>query len=699
MKRLKSLPILLVLACLLLALSACGDSEGAGTATVSDAPGPRSARSSTSPMGEDGTWTVFVYMCGSDLESENGMGGMDMEEMAAASTGENVRFVVETGGANSWENDVSSDQLGRYVISDGQAELVDSEDNANMGDSSTLADFLKWGVQNYPAANMGLVLWDHGGGSIGGVCYDEKSDYDSLRLKELDAALCSVRGQMTEPFEFIGLDACLMGTIETANLMSAHANYLVASEETEPGYGWDYTAIGDYLGENPEANGADLGKVICDSFYASCEAVDSQNGATLSVVDLTKIGQVTSAFDAYAKDIYDMTEQGSEFKGVAREIASADNYGGNNRSEGYTNMVDLAGIVAAGKDDSGNAQAVLDAIDSAVVYKKNGSDHPDASGLSSYYPLQVQGSEELKVFKDICVSPSYLGLVDKVAKGHVDAGSIDGYDNTELVEQSQNDWTGDDYTEDEEGNYSYDEGAAESESFWDFLDEPTEEEGESSAISFAAEPKLDDEGTFGFTLSEDGLENAESVEALVFMGSDQENEIICIGETTDVNGDWETGEFTDNFDGSWFSLADGQVLSTYIVGQADGYVLFTTPVLLNGEQKYLRFMWDYQSGEVTILDVWDGIDQASGAAGRQGQKLKAGDKVVPLYDSYDLDGNDLGPYQGSEYVYADGDQISFGQLFDGDYYYSFSIDDIYGNYLLTDVVSFSVSGDEVTFSV
>jgi len=39
-------------------------------------------------------------------------------------------------------------------------------------------------------------------GSIGGVCYDENSDYDSLRLKEVDAALCSVRGQMSEPYCF-----------------------------------------------------------------------------------------------------------------------------------------------------------------------------------------------------------------------------------------------------------------------------------------------------------------------------------------------------------------------------------------------------------------------------------------------------------------------------------------------------------------
>jgi hypothetical protein len=31
----------------------------------------RSVRSETVSMGEAGTWTVFVYLCGADLESEN----------------------------------------------------------------------------------------------------------------------------------------------------------------------------------------------------------------------------------------------------------------------------------------------------------------------------------------------------------------------------------------------------------------------------------------------------------------------------------------------------------------------------------------------------------------------------------------------------------------------------------------------------
>ncbi|MGN1415809.1 MAG: hypothetical protein ACI4XF_03145 [Oscillospiraceae bacterium] len=69
------------------------------------------------PMGEDGTWTVFVWLCGTDLESGSGFATGDIEEMLEASTGSNVRFVIQTGGTFMWQNSViDSSDFQRYVI-------------------------------------------------------------------------------------------------------------------------------------------------------------------------------------------------------------------------------------------------------------------------------------------------------------------------------------------------------------------------------------------------------------------------------------------------------------------------------------------------------------------------------------------------------------------------------------------------------
>ncbi|MGN0596637.1 MAG: clostripain-related cysteine peptidase, partial [Ruminiclostridium sp.] len=140
----------------------------------------RRSREEETPMAESG-WTVLLYICGSDLESLYSSATDDIEEIAAAEYSEDVRVVIQTGGANEWHNGVSSEAIQRFVKTEDGIDCVEELDDANMGAPETLSDFVSWGVENYPARKMGLILWDHGGGSIGGVCNDEKND-DSLTL-------------------------------------------------------------------------------------------------------------------------------------------------------------------------------------------------------------------------------------------------------------------------------------------------------------------------------------------------------------------------------------------------------------------------------------------------------------------------------------------------------------------------------------
>lgn len=633
------------------------------------------------PMGEDGTWTVFVYICGSDLESEYGCATSDISEMLDASTGSDVRFVIQTGGANEWQNDVvSTSGICRYEISDGEIYTLDEQPDASMADAGTLADFISWGVENCPAAKMGLVLWNHGGGSISGVCFDEANDYDSLTLSELGNALSESSASMTDKFEFIGFDACLMATVETANTLAPYARYMYASEETEPGGGWDYTSIGNYLGENPYADGAELGQTVCDSFYDACVAIDDASGATLSVIDLSKIDDVIMSFNDYAKELYDTSESGAVPADVIRNIKNADNYGGNTKTEGYTNMVDLAGVISSGAGYSESSANALKAIDEAVIYKRNGSDHSDACGLSVFYPLNIeQGSAEFKVFGDVAVSPYYLSFVDRLVYSGNNGGSDEGYDNSAILDG----W----------------DGSGSSSGLEEYFDEQdyTSAGGESAFIEFYDEPQLLDDGTYGFSLTDESLEYAAGVQACVYMLSDDMEDIIEMGISGDIIADWETGVFTDNFDGYWFSLPDGQPLAVYIVGEYDGYDIYTSPVIINGEETNLRITHDYENGYVTIDGVWDGIDE-NGMAARTVYELSEGDSITPIYYSYAINSDDESYYYGSEYIFDGEPEIYFDMLYDGEYLYGFNIDDIYGNYFITDFVNFTVDGGDIYYT-
>ena len=47
------------------------------------------------PMGEEGTWSVFLYLCGSNLETKTGAAGKNVNELLAADIPDNVNVVMQ----------------------------------------------------------------------------------------------------------------------------------------------------------------------------------------------------------------------------------------------------------------------------------------------------------------------------------------------------------------------------------------------------------------------------------------------------------------------------------------------------------------------------------------------------------------------------------------------------------------------------
>ena len=227
-------------------------------------------------------------MCGTDLESQQGMATSDLKEMANATVGSKVNLIVYTGGCRQWRNNVISSSVNQiYKISDGKFEcLVKDAGNASMIKSDTLASFISFGKENYPADRMCLILWDHGGGSVSGYGYDEKVGHDqSMTLAGINSALKKANVK----FDFIGFDACLMATVENGLMLGQYADYMIASEETEPGVGWYYTNWLTQLSKNTSMPTIQIGKQIADDFVTVCDRQCRGQATTLSVVDLAEL--------------------------------------------------------------------------------------------------------------------------------------------------------------------------------------------------------------------------------------------------------------------------------------------------------------------------------------------------------------------------------------------------------------------------
>ena len=106
------------------------------------------------------TYTLMLYMCASDLESECGFATEDLNEIMYGYTAGNLNVIVQTGGTAEWQNTVvADDRCQRYQVTEDGLELVDdSLGMQNMADSATLTDFIQYCSSNYAADHYGLVL-------------------------------------------------------------------------------------------------------------------------------------------------------------------------------------------------------------------------------------------------------------------------------------------------------------------------------------------------------------------------------------------------------------------------------------------------------------------------------------------------------------------------------------------------------------
>ena len=365
-------------------------------------------------MGKEDSWTLFVYMCGSDLESEGGCASADIKEMISANESENVNIVIQTGGSNKWnKQNVESNRIGRYIIDNNNLKLIESHPDASMGDYKTLKSFLKWGIEKYPAENMGIIFWDHGGGPIEGVCYNEKYDYDALSLSEIEMALESTSKKMTDKFEMISFDACLMSTMEVANMLSPYAEYMIASQQSEPGEGWEYKSVVNAITSNPSIKGDQFGKAIVDGFIKSVK--ENQYGddeyATLSVTDLDKVDSLLVAFNEVAKNMDAVATNNkilSQFTDAAInsiEVGSGD---------GDFGLVDLHDYMSRISSLVSGTEEVKSAISDMIIYEKHCKDSSNAHGVNFYYPVVETGFMNLMKLRNVLTSPFYANYIDKM---------------------------------------------------------------------------------------------------------------------------------------------------------------------------------------------------------------------------------------------------------------------------------------------
>ena len=249
--------------------------------------------------GEDEV-TVLVYLNGSNLETYNGFASEDIGEILEAESSDKLHILIQTMGTQAWWDDrIAADHSQRFEVKDHELVLVnDNLPQLDCTDPQTLLDFLEWGGKRYNSDRYFLVMWDHGAGSVDGFGYDEWQDWDSsLTIDEIAQALY-LSGLK---FDFIGMDACIMASIEVCYALYDYCDYCVLSEDFESALGWSYGGWLSALADNTSIDTPSLAKILIDDMVDR-NAIDYYgSSSTLALIDERYI---PATFDAWINFAY-----------------------------------------------------------------------------------------------------------------------------------------------------------------------------------------------------------------------------------------------------------------------------------------------------------------------------------------------------------------------------------------------------------
>ena len=308
-------------------------------------------------------WTIMIYLdSDNDLES---FGMMDMNEMEASNlygSGVNVIALVDRvpgyyTGAGDWTNtrlyQLKYDENGMNdtIISDrlSSTELgitVNGNEELNMGDPNTGINFIEYCKNSHPADNYAFVVWNHGTGwrsaSTGTSRTLEPNNDGDLEINNIyseiknslntqgnfkaaavdetsnDILFTQEIGDMLDGqgIDVVGFDTCLGAMIEVGYEIKDHANFMVASEETEPGGGWQYTDVLDTF-KVSDLSATALVDSIVDAYEREYTGTV---GATLSGIELSEIDNVMSAFNDFSDALYNSITNSTTQTEIANEL-------------------------------------------------------------------------------------------------------------------------------------------------------------------------------------------------------------------------------------------------------------------------------------------------------------------------------------------------------------------------------------------
>jgi len=599
------------------------------------------------------------------VSERTGMASADISELTSGVWGDNIQIVIQTGGATHWTNDlINPNRTQRFLYKGGKFTEVADLPLQPASEPDTLAGFLRFCRDEYPADHNMLVLWDHGGGPFG---YGQDSIFGQmLSLKNIREALSSVyRPNSAKPaFDIIGFDACLMGCLEVTHALEGFASYYCLSEEVIPGDGWDYGPWLQALTDDPTMSPALVGRKIADSYtdYYVTQNINVpmlENNTTFSVIDASKASELYDAYSALCRaQLVDAVQDLGVLADIGRCGVRATRYGVNHAN--VFNTADLGNYVDYTIDSyPEQSSRIKDLIKEAVLYHRDSGTLSDSTGMAVYIPTDVSDLNGLVYYLeyvyDICDSDSVRSL------------------------------------------YYYKQAGCLNDEIKKYVATLTDKEPEILDITAfhdfsRAEPAIDSEG-FVIPVNAELQRLMTGYQLEIGKYDDDEQTITYYGRADALRLDGEGG-LESTFDGTWICL-NGEPLYVEPVSSTAAGIEYKAHINYDGNEAYLMISCDRDTGECAISGIRkvdEGNEVNSLASTRSIIEPEAGKKIVPLYVQTNYKTGETKSVEGKSIRFSARIEVTREQLPKGYYLTTAVISDSRGDNYYSRVIGATASG-------
>ncbi|NRF37406.1 clostripain-related cysteine peptidase [Pedobacter foliorum] len=178
-------------------------------------------------------------------------------------------------------------------IADSYSKLIDKLMNIDLSKNNLMSSLEEFHQpsQGVLDAMASSIQFDDVTNPVKGVSHD-RTDNDFLYNKEIQDNILS------SEFDILGYDACLMSMLETAYSLKGKCDFLIGSEDLEPGTGWNYAEWLSKLTANPDMAPVFLTKNIVESYRMTYAHF---NKVTLSSVDMKLIPGLSEQLEVLSK--------------------------------------------------------------------------------------------------------------------------------------------------------------------------------------------------------------------------------------------------------------------------------------------------------------------------------------------------------------------------------------------------------------